>query len=134
MSKLGISNDDRIIIYDRLNSRLSTRLFWTLKYFGHEKVQVLDGGYSLWKSKSFPLSTKTSKPADSKYKVTAMNKKLLAEMKLVNTRKKLILEKGTFRERPTSSGTATSTKTAPSNRPKSCRIYIPKRTLNLATT
>ena len=29
MSKLGISNDDRIIIYDRLNSRLSTRLFWT---------------------------------------------------------------------------------------------------------
>ena len=65
MSKLGISNDDRIIIYDRLNSRLSTRLFWTLKYFGHEKVQVLDGGYSLWKSKSFPLSTKTSDPVDS---------------------------------------------------------------------
>ena len=88
MSKLGISNDDRIIIYDRLNSRLSTRLFWTLKYFGHEKVQILDGGYPLWKSKSFPLSTKTSEAVGSKYKVTAMNKKLLAEMKLVNSKLK----------------------------------------------
>ena len=86
MSKLGISNDDRIVIYDRLSSRLSTRRFWTLMYFGHEKAQVLDGGYSLWKSKSFPLSTKTSDLVDSKYKVTAMNKKLLAEMKLVNSK------------------------------------------------
>ena len=71
MSKLGISNDDRIIIYDRLNSRLSTRLFWTLKYFGHEKVQVLDGGYSLWKSKSLPFSTGTSETIASKYKITS---------------------------------------------------------------
>ena len=86
MSKLGILKDDRIIIYDRLSSRLSTRLFWTLKYFGHEKVQVLDGGYSLWQSKAFPLSTETSETVASKYKVTAMNKQLLAEMKLVNSK------------------------------------------------
>ena len=35
MSRHGIENGDRIVIYDRLSSRLSTRLYWTFKVFGH---------------------------------------------------------------------------------------------------
>ncbi len=85
MSRHGVRNDDRIIIYDRMNSRLSTRLFWTLKYYGHQQVQILDGGYELWKLKSFPLSDDYPAASKSEYKVAAVNKNLLAEMELVKT-------------------------------------------------
>ena len=85
MSRLGIENDDRIVIYDRLANRLSTRLYWTLKYFGHEKVQVLNGGIYAWAAEN-KLSKDVLKVAASKYKIAATNDKLLAEMKFVEDR------------------------------------------------
>ena len=85
MSKLGIQNDDRIIIYDRMDSRLSTRLFWTLKYYGHKQVQVLDGGFAAWKSKSFMLTRDSLKIFQSKYSVATMQEELLAEMEYVES-------------------------------------------------
>lgn len=33
-----------------------TMAYWTLKYFGHENVALLDGGTSHWVDKSYPLS------------------------------------------------------------------------------
>ncbi len=85
MSKLGIQNDDRIVIYDRMDSRLSTRLFWTLKYYGHKQVQVLDGGFAAWKSKSFALTRDSLRISKSKYSVSTMQEELLAEMELVES-------------------------------------------------
>lgn len=85
MSRLGIENDDRIVIYDRLANRLSTRLYWTLKYFGHEKVQVLNGGIYAWAAEN-KLSKDVLKVAASKYKIAATHEKILAEMKFVEDR------------------------------------------------
>ena len=87
MSRLGISNSDRIIIYDRMNSRLSTRLFWTLKYFGHEKVQILDGGFESWKTK-FALSPKTTKPTGSTYTIASTKDEILAQMDFIKEKLK----------------------------------------------
>jgi len=44
----GILNDDHIIIYDNSDLYSSCRLWFALKYFGHEKVSVLDGGLKKW--------------------------------------------------------------------------------------
>ena len=48
MSNLGISNDTLVIGYDRSALLYSLRLLWTLNYFGHTKVKILDGGYQKW--------------------------------------------------------------------------------------
>jgi len=85
MSRLGIESDDRIVIYDRLSSRLSTRLYWTLRYFGHANVQVLNGGFEAW-NRSFELSTDNPEVAESQYKMAVTNDQLLAEMKFVSER------------------------------------------------
>ena len=82
MSGLGINNDDRIVIYDRLSSRLSTRLYWTLKYYGHEQVQVLDGGFDTWKSKH-KTSDDAQKLEASEYKIAATEDEILAEIQFV---------------------------------------------------
>jgi len=54
MWSFGIKNTDHIIVYDFSDVYSSCRLWFSLKYFGHEKVSVLDGGLKKWlKEKKF---------------------------------------------------------------------------------
>ncbi len=56
VSKLGISNSDTVIIYDRDNYKsLAARAWWMFRVFGHEKVFVLDGGLNKWISERKPV-------------------------------------------------------------------------------
>lgn len=82
MKKLGVSNESRIVIYDRLSSRLSTRLFWTFKYYGHESVQILDGGHKAWSSK-FKLSSDAVNFEEAHYLLGKPRTEILAEMEFV---------------------------------------------------
>ena len=51
ISNLGISKNDRIIIYDNSNLISSCRCWYTFIYFGHSPklVSVLNGGFRKWK-------------------------------------------------------------------------------------
>ena len=44
----GIKNEDHVIVYDFSDLYSSCRLWFALKYFGHEKVSVLNGGMKKW--------------------------------------------------------------------------------------
>jgi len=44
MSESGISNDSRVIVYDSNNNMDAARMLWTLHVFGHQNVQVINGG------------------------------------------------------------------------------------------
>jgi len=44
----GIKNDDHIVAYDFSDVHSACRLWFSLKYFGHQKVSVLDGGMKKW--------------------------------------------------------------------------------------
>lgn len=81
MSRKGIGNQHRIIIYDRFASRLSTRLLWTLKSHGHQQVQILDGGFQAWRSK-YDLSKEKPTYAATEFSVQPQPE-LLAEMDFV---------------------------------------------------
>ncbi len=54
----GIQNDDNIIVYDYSDTYSSCRLWFALKYFGHKKVFVLDGGMKKWLKENRPTSKK----------------------------------------------------------------------------
>lgn len=49
---LGIGNDDHVVIVSAGTSAVdfgsATRIYWTFKVVGHDKVSILDGGYALW--------------------------------------------------------------------------------------
>ena len=49
MGELGISETDRVIVYDRSKFVASARAWWMFHSFGHSNVRVLDGGLSAWK-------------------------------------------------------------------------------------
>ncbi|MFQ6058362.1 MAG: sulfurtransferase [Anaerolineae bacterium] len=48
LGRLGISHDTTVVAYDNVWGLVAARLFWTLEYYGHEDVRVLDGGSDRW--------------------------------------------------------------------------------------
>ncbi|KUO51642.1 MAG: hypothetical protein APF76_13445 [Desulfitibacter sp. BRH_c19] len=48
MGSLGIDNDTRVIIYDDKGVYDSARVWWALFGYGHENMQVLNGGWDAW--------------------------------------------------------------------------------------
>lgn len=59
ISNLGISPESHVIIYDDKNgANAAARFWWMLKAIGHEKVQVLDGGFQEAEKQDFPMSAK----------------------------------------------------------------------------
>jgi thiosulfate/3-mercaptopyruvate sulfurtransferase len=48
LSSVGFANDMQAVVYDRNNSVYCGRLWWMLKWCGHEAVAVLDGGLKAW--------------------------------------------------------------------------------------
>ena len=58
MQDLGINNEDIIVIYDQWGVYSSPRAWWMLRYMGHEKTYVLNGGIQAWKAQN--LSTVSS--------------------------------------------------------------------------
>ena len=52
----GISNDDHVVAYDNSGGAIAARLWWMLRWMGHERVSVLDGGIGAWSQLGGALS------------------------------------------------------------------------------
>jgi len=48
MARLGVNAADRVVVYDQRGMFSAPRLWWMLRAFGHDDVQVLDGGLPAW--------------------------------------------------------------------------------------
>lgn len=62
VSALGIRNDSRIVIYDRIGMFASPRAWWMFKVMGHSYVQVLDGGLNAWIMAGFDVVDELVQP------------------------------------------------------------------------
>jgi thiosulfate/3-mercaptopyruvate sulfurtransferase len=47
-SRLGIGDETQVIAYDQDAGAFASRLWWMLRYLGHDAVAVLDGGFAKW--------------------------------------------------------------------------------------
>ncbi|MBC7870012.1 MAG: sulfurtransferase, partial [Chitinophagaceae bacterium] len=57
MSSLGIGDDTLVVAYDDAGAMFAARMWWTLNYYGHDKVVILDGGWQKWISEDRPVTT-----------------------------------------------------------------------------
>ncbi len=62
---LGVCNDTQIVVYDRNKGHYCGRLWWMLKWLGHEAVAVLDGGLHAWKDAGGALASGPAAPSVS---------------------------------------------------------------------
>lgn len=57
MAVSGIGNDTDVVVVDHAGGHFATRLWWALRYYGHERVAILDGGFNRWKQLGLPVDS-----------------------------------------------------------------------------
>ncbi|MFC3561876.1 sulfurtransferase [Pedobacter jamesrossensis] len=63
LQKSGITKTTKVIVYDDKNGgNAAARLWWMLRSIGHEKVQVIDGGFQAAVKAGFPITNKKETP------------------------------------------------------------------------
>ncbi len=64
LSKWGIDEQAQVVAYDSLGGAIAARLWWMLRWLGHEVVAVLDGGWPRWEKEDRPAAggVETRKP------------------------------------------------------------------------
>ena len=69
LSEMGVSNDDKVVIYDNSDLITSCRCWFQFLYFGHSPalVFILDGGLKKWKLENRKITNKETKIKSSKY-------------------------------------------------------------------
>jgi thiosulfate/3-mercaptopyruvate sulfurtransferase len=56
-SRLGIDQSRQVVAYDQDNGMFASRLWWMLRWLGHDAVAVLDGGLAAWVGDGFSTSS-----------------------------------------------------------------------------
>jgi len=56
MRRAGVWAARPVVAYDDGDSIAAARAWWTLRYFGHDQVRVLDGGFSAWVAAGLPVT------------------------------------------------------------------------------
>ena len=68
--RLGIDATKKVVAYDQNNGVYASRLWWMLRWLGHDSVAVLDGGFAKWTREGRPVSTDVPQVAPTKFATT----------------------------------------------------------------
>lgn len=60
LAECGVGKDTQVVAYDDAGGMFAARLWWLLRWLGHDRVAVLDGGFHAWCRGAHVLSTETA--------------------------------------------------------------------------
>jgi thiosulfate/3-mercaptopyruvate sulfurtransferase len=67
-TKWGIGESVQVVAYDDRGGSFAARLWWCLRYLGHENVAVLDGGFPSWELAGFPTRSGSENRSSMSFK------------------------------------------------------------------
>lgn len=71
LEQIGIfKNLTTVVVYDDSRFAFASRLWWLLRYLGHDKVFILDGGWQQWQSLHYPVTSDIPPPSQGHFPVT----------------------------------------------------------------
>lgn len=62
MATLSIGDDTQVVAYDNSGGLYAARLWWLLRWIGHEAVAVLNGGMPAWRAAGHPVAQEVPPP------------------------------------------------------------------------
>ena len=85
VSRMGIKNEDRVVVYDNSDVVSSCRCWFNFIYFGHNPklIHVLNGGFEKWLKEGKKITNNISNIEISEYK-SIENKELVKNKDLIN--------------------------------------------------
>lgn len=63
----GINRSSRVVAYDDAGNAFAARLWWLLRWMGHSRAAVLDGGLPAWQAAGQPLSAEPVTPESGNF-------------------------------------------------------------------
>jgi thiosulfate/3-mercaptopyruvate sulfurtransferase len=63
LGQWGIDHNTQVVAYDQGNGAYAARLWWLMRWAGHTRVAVLDGGYQAWLAAGLAVSAKVESRA-----------------------------------------------------------------------
>ena len=67
LGSLGVGPDTQVVAYDDTGGMFASRLWWLLRWLGHGKVAVLDGGLQAWAACGKALTTAIPEPTAARF-------------------------------------------------------------------
>jgi len=67
LGRSGLAPTDQVVCYDAGNGAMAARLWWMLRWIGHDQVAVLDGGIAKWRNEGRPVTTELPRFAPLDY-------------------------------------------------------------------
>jgi thiosulfate/3-mercaptopyruvate sulfurtransferase len=67
MNRCGVAPGRQVVVYDDGGASFAVRLWWMLRWLGHDRVAVLDGGFAAWKREGRPLDTAVPVPREGRF-------------------------------------------------------------------
>jgi thiosulfate/3-mercaptopyruvate sulfurtransferase len=62
MNERGVTPRSQVVAYDDMSGSFAVRLWWMLRWLGHDRVALLDGGIPLWVKEGRPLAKDVPAP------------------------------------------------------------------------
>lgn len=66
---LGIAPGKQVVAYDQGGGAFAARLWWMLRWLGHDAVAVLDGGFAKWTEEGRPMATGAEAPLPASFAI-----------------------------------------------------------------
>lgn len=57
LGRHAVKPETQVVVYDDTGGNMAVRLWWLLRWLGHDRVAVLDGGWQAWTQAGLPLQT-----------------------------------------------------------------------------
>lgn len=67
LSRWGIRPTTQVVAYDAASGMFAARLWWMLRWAGHDRVAVMDGGLTAWTAAGGPLDRSVRQPAPVRF-------------------------------------------------------------------
>ncbi|EHC19485.1 sulfurtransferase [Fischerella thermalis] len=90
LSTIGVKSQKTLVVaYDDSRLAFASRLWWLLRYLGHEPVAVLNGGFSEWQKAGYPVTDTIPQPEQKGNFTYAIQTQMVADRQMVISRKDL---------------------------------------------
>ena len=82
LEQAGIDRSKKVIAYDDGGLMYASRLWWLLKYMGHEDVYILEEGFNGWEDSGYPVTNKSPQFENVEYEID-LQEEMLASIEEV---------------------------------------------------
>ncbi|MGQ0547392.1 MAG: sulfurtransferase [Betaproteobacteria bacterium] len=73
LGQQGLKPEHRVVCYDGANGAMAARLWWMLRWVGHDDVAVLDGGFAKWVMEGRPVTAEVPRFPPTRHPVRVRN-------------------------------------------------------------